>query len=110
MSDISQSTRIENALNFLLEQIGDLSARVQENAIHINKISSTMDILSTRLDVITTTLDKIEGQSDKMTDHVDFVNGVYDNVKTPFHKIMNIVSYTSDSVDDVIASQSQLEF
>jgi len=37
-------------------------------------------------------LTKIERSVEKMDSHVDFVEEVYENVKSPFHKVLNIFS------------------
>lgn len=52
-----------------------------------------MEEISRRLDILEQKMDKIvellERDCKKMSDHIDFVEHVYDSVKTPFYYIMN---------------------
>jgi esterase/lipase len=52
--------------------------------------------LKERIAVIEQKLDRIlelmENDCKKMRDHIDFVENVYDNVKTPFNYVMNSVN------------------
>ena len=63
------------------------------NDIH-DKIS-----LETRCERIEEKLDKIlellEKDCKKMTDHIDFIENVYDNVKSPFYYLMDKVNLLS---------------
>lgn len=40
-------------------------------------------------------LDKISNETEKMDQHVDFVQGIYDKIKSPFHFAMNKISVLS---------------
>lgn len=48
-----------------------------------------MTILETKLDKI---IDLLERDCKKMSDHIDFVENVYETVKSPFYFIMNKVN------------------
>jgi uncharacterized protein YaaN involved in tellurite resistance len=55
--------------------------------------------LETRCERIEQKLDKIlellEKDCKKMTDHIDFIENVYDNVKSPFYYLMDKVNLLS---------------
>jgi len=55
--------------------------------------------LETRCERIEQKLDKIlellEKDCKKMTDHIDFIENVYDNVKSPFYYLMDKVNSLS---------------
>lgn len=48
-----------------------------------------MEVLEKKIDRI---LDLLESDCKKMRDHIDFVENVYDNVKTPFNYVMDSVN------------------
>ena len=54
----------------------------------INKLDS----IEKRLDNIETSLGKITKSSQQMENHIEFVETVYDNIKTPFNYIMEKVT------------------
>lgn len=47
-------------------------------------------IMEKKMDKI---LELLEKDCKKMSDHIDFVENVYDNVKMPFYYVMNKVNY-----------------
>ena len=42
-------------------------------------------------------LELLEKDCKKMSDHIDFIENVYDNVKMPFYYVMNKVNYLASS-------------
>ena len=54
----------------------------------LSLLKEKMDILEKKLDRI---LELVENDCKKMREHIDFVENVYDNVKTPFNYVMNSV-------------------
>jgi uncharacterized protein YaaN involved in tellurite resistance len=42
-------------------------------------------------------LDLLEKDCKKMTDHIDFIENVYDNVKSPFYYLMDKVNLLSNN-------------
>jgi uncharacterized protein YaaN involved in tellurite resistance len=61
----------------------------------INKIielEKCCERMETKMDKI---LELLEKDCKKMTDHIDFVENVYDNVKSPFYYIMDKVNSVS---------------
>ena len=54
-----------------------------------NKLESNMNRLETKLDKI---LELLEKDCKKMTDHIDFIENVYDNVKSPFYYLIDKVN------------------
>lgn len=52
-------------------------------------LKQKMEVLEKKIDRI---LDLLESDCKKMRDHIDFVENVYDNVKTPFNYVMDSVN------------------
>ena len=62
----------------------------------INKLNS----IDSRLQNIENILIENRKASMKMTDHIDFIDGVYDTVKKPFSKILSLCSNTAVEIKD----------
>lgn len=64
-----------------------------------NDILEKIVILESRCERMEQKLDKIlellEKDCKKMTDHIDFIENVYDNVKSPFYYLMDKVNLLS---------------
>ena len=60
----------------------------------ILQIENKIDKLETKLDKI---LELLEKDCKKMTDHIDFIENVYDNVKSPFYYLMDKVNLLSNA-------------
>jgi archaellum component FlaC len=58
----------------------------------IMSIMNKLDNIEKRLDSIETELKTIQKSSKQMESHIEFVETVYDNIKTPFNFIMNKVA------------------
>jgi hypothetical protein len=56
----------------------------------ILKLENQFKITETKIDKI---LELLEKDCKKMSDHIDFVENVYDNVKMPFYYVMDKVNY-----------------
>jgi hypothetical protein len=56
----------------------------------ILKLENQFKIFETKIDKI---LELLEKDCKKMSDHIDFVENVYDNVKMPFYYVMDKVNY-----------------
>jgi hypothetical protein len=52
----------------------------------MEEINHRLDILEQKMDKI---LELLERDCKKMSDHIDFVEHIYDSVKTPFYYLMN---------------------
>lgn len=65
-------------------------------SINENVLDSECLNLENRIQIIEKKLDRIlellESDCKKMRDHIDFVENVYDNIKSPFNYIMNSVN------------------
>jgi len=60
-----------------------------QNNEEISNIKEELNAINKKLDKI---LEIMETDCKKMADHIDFIEKVYDNVKSPFHFIMNRIS------------------
>lgn len=66
--------------------------------INIHEKSATEDLikLENRMQIIENKMDRIiellENDCKKMREHIDFVENVYENVKTPFNYVMNSIT------------------
>tara|TARA_B110000858_G_C17657133_1_gene405491 strand:+ start:572 stop:811 length:240 start_codon:yes stop_codon:yes gene_type:complete len=59
----------------------------------INSLEQKIITLETKIDLILTMLnDKVEPNCSKMSNHIDFIDKVYDNVKNPLGYICSFVS------------------
>ena len=58
----------------------------------IIELEKRCERMETKMDKI---LELLEKDCKKMTDHIDFVENVYDNVKSPFYYIMDKVNILS---------------
>jgi hypothetical protein len=56
----------------------------------ILKLENQFKTVETKIDKI---LELLEKDCKKMSDHIDFVENVYDNVKMPFYYVMDKVNY-----------------
>lgn len=69
------------------------------NQINENDIYDKIFALESRCERIEQKMDKIlellEKDCKKMTDHIDFIENVYDNVKSPFYYLMDKVNLLS---------------
>ena len=77
-------------MNYVSETI-EISAH-DNNAIKekISELEKNMKRMDEKLDRI---LELLESDCKKMRDHIDFVETVYDNVKTPFNYVMDKVNF-----------------
>jgi hypothetical protein len=57
-------------------------------------LENMFKIIEKKMDKI---LELLEKDCKKMSDHIDFVENVYDNVKMPFYYVMNKVNYLVSS-------------
>jgi len=58
----------------------------------IIEIENRCERMETKIDKI---LELLEKDCKKMTDHIDFIENVYDNVKSPFYYLMDKVNSVS---------------
>ena len=68
----------------------------------LQEIKEILQIMQQDIQLIKTELKIIKKETHKMDEHVDFVNNIYDKVKSPFHYILNKVEYLrGNSIDDI---------
>jgi len=58
----------------------------------ITELEKRCERMETKMDKI---LEILEKDCKKMTDHIDFIENVYDNVKSPFYYLMDKVNILS---------------
>ena len=58
----------------------------------ITELENRCERMEQKMDKI---LDLLEKDCKKMTDHIDFIENVYDNVKSPFYYLMDKVNLLS---------------
>ena len=56
-------------------------------------INNKLAQLEERVENIEKRTEKIETSAKNMDDHISFIDNVYDSVKSPFHKVMDLVSF-----------------
>tara|TARA_B100000963_G_C22287071_1_gene519691 strand:+ start:163 stop:453 length:291 start_codon:yes stop_codon:yes gene_type:complete len=62
--------------------------KLESLEIKIDKIEIKLDKLLKKFEI----LDELEPQCRKMSDHIDFVENVYDKVKSPMYYILNKIT------------------
>lgn len=62
--------------------------------INMISINQKLDLILLKLDNLNRRMDTIERNVTKMDSHINFVESIYDNVKSPFHRVMNMITYT----------------
>lgn len=70
-----------------MEELNNKS--IEELKEKIEAMEQTMISMNEKIDRL---LELMEKDCKKMTDHIDFVEGVYENIKTPFTFIMDSVN------------------
>ncbi len=55
--------------------------------------------IESRLDKIEAIIQENKEASDKMSNHIDFIDNVYDNVKKPFCRILSIYNGSKINID-----------
>lgn len=50
--------------------------------------------LERSVDLILEKLDKINQDTSRMDNHISFVENIYSRIKTPFHYLMNLTSFS----------------
>ena len=63
---------------------------MEEILVALRRIDERIESLENKISVI-------HDKCDKMEKHINFVDSVYDRVKTPFHYIMNRVAFVISS-------------
>ena len=58
----------------------------------IKQLEEKIDAIDKKIDYLLVLLTKNMDTSEKMSEHIDFVNNVYDSVKTPLHFISNKIN------------------
>jgi len=71
-----------------LDEIKELLIILNKN---IEKNNDKLDIICQKLDV------EIMDECKKMTSHIDFVEGIYENMKTPLNYICNTINSMSNN-------------
>ena len=55
----------------------------------MKEILEKLDLLEDKIELMNKKLDKLEEISNKMDKHREFVEGVYEKIKSPFHYVMS---------------------
>ena len=70
-----------------MNQNEDISTKLLELKNRCERMEQKMDKI----------LELLEKDCKKMTDHIDFIENVYDNVKSPFYYLMDKVNLLSNN-------------
>lgn len=71
----------------------ELTQRVTELERKVDDLTAINKEMMGLLREISTKMDGVERSASKMDDHIDFVDGVYDSIKSPFHRAMNMIAW-----------------
>ena len=77
------------------KKLENIEFKINELNANIKRIESKLDRLLNDFEII----NKLEPQCKKMSDHIDFVENVYDTVKSPMYYILNKISQIRNITD-----------
>ena len=63
------------------------------------EIMNTLIRIEARLSRIENIIEENKKSADRMTNHIDFIDNVYDNVKKPFCKLLSVYNGTTVNLD-----------
>jgi hypothetical protein len=69
-----------------------MEKRMEKLDEKMDKIIQKLEIMDKKMDELLLIDKNIGNNCDKMAEHIDFVNEVYENVKTPLHYISNKIN------------------
>tara|TARA_B100001059_G_C17724747_1_gene522779 strand:- start:849 stop:1088 length:240 start_codon:yes stop_codon:yes gene_type:complete len=58
----------------------------------LEKVLKKLEIIEERLALLTEEIEDIKKSNNKMDNHIDFIENIYNNIKTPFHYVLNRIS------------------
>lgn len=71
----------------------------------LNNLEKKCDLIESKLDTIIDLIESNNQSCEKMSDHIDFVENVYENVKNPLgyicNKINNFIQPNNNQIDDI---------
>jgi len=75
-----------------LNEIKELLVMINDKVLQLEK----------RIEKIEDNTETIKKSASNMDNHISFIDGVYDSVKSPFHRAMNLVSFRfgSSEIED----------
>lgn len=97
-------------LILLLEKLDCITSNlilIREDVILLKKditeIKKELNAIKTSLNDVTPIMKDLDKSAVKLNDHIDKIDSIYDTVKTPFHKAMNMINWASsrpECIDD----------
>lgn len=70
----------------------DTEKEIKEINNRLNDIDVKLEKILSSLQIIESSFSDVESATKNMDDHINFVNGVYDQVKRPFTTLMSTVN------------------
>jgi len=67
---------------------------MDKDKVNLISIDQKLNLILSKLEDLDKRIAAIETNTLKMDSHIDFVESVYDNIKSPFHRIMNMIQGT----------------
>lgn len=81
---------INNKLDFIIESINKINQRNKS-------IEKTINTLKTKIDNVENIVtNNIQENCYKMSEHIDFIDNIYESIKHPMHFIFNKVNYLNN--------------
>ena len=71
----------------------------------MNNIDERLTNLEKSVDLILQKLDKINKDTSRMDTHISFVENIYSHIKTPFHYIMNLTTFSIKNKDVLVINE-----
>lgn len=79
--------------NETIDYLIQIDKRTQENQNELKILNDKIDNLNKKIEQLLSESKKISKETERMDSHVTFVEGVYDKVKSPFHFVMDKITY-----------------
>ena len=87
-------------LTELTNQVTELKATMNTINDKINDLDITMNTINEKLDKLLAQFESQSTDCKKMSDHIDFVETIYEKVKHPFNYIINAVSTSNYAITE----------
>ena len=87
-------------LDELTNQVTELKATMNRINDKINDLDFIMNTINDKLYKLLQQFESQSTDSKKMSDHIDFIETVYEKVKHPFNYIMNAVSTSNYAITE----------
>jgi len=83
----------------------DVLTKIENLEKNVNRIESKLDMLLDKFEI----LNDLKPQCKKMSDHIDFVENVYDTVKSPMYYILDKITQIKNITNGTMENMENME-